>query len=110
MHDETFEALIPFLTVLICTGLALLVLARSRRGLVHWSFAVALGALAIAQLGNGLSLLTDSSAGLWQWRRVALFGETLMPISWLVFSLTFARSNARDVMRDWRVALVISGI
>jgi putative PEP-CTERM system histidine kinase len=110
MQGEAFEAVIPFLTVLICLCLGLLVLARSQRGWVHWSFAVAIGALAIAQLGNGLSLLADSSAGLLRWRRVALVGETLMPISWLVFSLTFARSNARDLMREWRLGLAVSGI
>jgi putative PEP-CTERM system histidine kinase len=108
MQNHVYESLIPFLSAAIAAGLALLVMARSRRSWVHWSFAAALGALALAQVGNGFSLLAESPSDVLQWRRVALIGEVLMPLGWLVFSLTFARSNARDLVRDWRGGLLTS--
>ena len=33
-----------------------------------------------------------------------------MPVGWLVFSLTFARSNAQALLRDWRGALAVAGL
>ena len=95
------NAVLSFLSVGICVSLALLIMARTDRGPVHWAFAAALSALALAQVGNGLSLLAGSAHEVLKWRRMALIGETLMPIGWLVFSLSFARANAKDLLREW---------
>jgi hypothetical protein len=35
----------------------------------------------------------------------AIFEEILIPIGWLVFSLTFARLNTRDVLEHWKGGL-----
>ena len=110
MDNLALHATPSFLSVVLCVVLALLVLARTQRTVVHWAFAAALGALAVAQAGNGFSLMAESPQQMLEWRRIALLGEILMPLSWLMFSLTFGRANAWDLLRDWRVGLLATGI
>ena len=85
-------------------------MARTQRLPVHWALTGALATLAVTQFGNGMSLLSDSPGDLLYWRRVASIGEILMPAAWLLFSIAFARSNAGELLREWRPALVASGL
>jgi len=110
MSSQTLYAVPSFLGLVLSLALAGLVLARFERTTVHWAFAAAMVALGLAQLGNGLSYLADSPEGILRWHRVALAGEILMSASWLVFSLTFARSNAKALLHDWRGALAVAGL
>ena len=110
MNDGLPYAVIPLVSVLICAGLAWLVLARDRRETAHWAFAAALAALALAQAGNAASLLAGSAFETLRWRRISAVGEILMPIGWLVFSLSFTRSSVRGLLREWRGGLWAMGI
>ncbi len=110
MSSQTLYAVPSFLGLVLSLALAGLVLARFQRTTVHWAFAAAMVALGLAQLGNGLSYLADSPEGILRWHRVALAGEILMSVGWLVFSLTFARSNAKALLHDWRGALAVAGL
>lgn len=110
MESHTLYAIPSFLSVALCVALAGLALARFRRATVHWALAAALAALALTQFGNGMYLLAESALEMLWWRRVALVGEILMPMASLVFSLTFARSNAPELLRDWRGGLWAGGL
>ncbi|WP_447977154.1 XrtA/PEP-CTERM system histidine kinase PrsK [Candidatus Nitrospira bockiana] len=105
MPESMLQIAPSFIGLAACLGLAFLIAARTRRRPLHWALAVALVALAVVQLGNGMSLLAQSGEGLLGWRRVALAGEILLPVGWLFFSLAFARANADEVLRDWRPVL-----
>src|SRR5712692_439872 len=110
MSSQTLYAVPSFLGLVLSLALAGLVLARFQRTTVHWAFAAAMVALGLAQLGNGLSFLADSPEDMLRWRQVALAGEILMSAGWLVFSLTFARSNAKALLHAWRVSLAVAGL
>ena len=101
-YKHLLYALPPFLGLILSTALSGLVLARLKRTPVHWGFAAAMAALAVAQTGNAFSLLAESPQQLLGWRRVAVAGEILMPMGSLLFSLTYARSNAEALLREWR--------
>jgi putative PEP-CTERM system histidine kinase len=109
MYESLFPVMLVFFSAASCAGLALLVMARAQRTTVHWALSMALTALAVTQIGNGMSLLAESGAELLYWRRVALAGEILMPLGWLIFSVAFARSNAADLLREWKPAFIASG-
>ena len=109
MYESLFPVMLVFLSAASSAGLALLVMARAQRTAVHWALSAALTALALTQIGNGMSLLAESGAELLYWRRVALGGEVLMPLAWLVFSVAFARSNAIELLREWKPAFIASG-
>lgn len=112
--NSFFFALPSFLGTILSLALGGLVLARFHRAQVHWAFAAAMTALGLVQFGNGFSLMAESAQEVLWWRRVALVGEILMPVGWLAFSLTYARSNAGALLRDWRPGLsavaVLSGL
>ena len=110
MDSETLYAVPSFLGVVLSLALTGLVLTRFQRAPVHWAFAASMMALALTQVGNGVGLLDDSPLEVLRWRRLALAGEILMPVGWLVFSLTFARSNAQALLREWRGALTAAGL
>ena len=74
MHESFLPIMLAFLSVAMCIALALLSMARAQRTTVHWALATALGALAVTQFGNGMSLLAESGQDLLYWRRVALAG------------------------------------
>src|SRR5690349_19511782 len=109
MSESLFLVMLVFFSAASSAGLALLVMARAQRTAVHWALSAALTALAVTQIGNGMSLLAESGAELLYWRRVALSGEVLMPLAWLVFSVAFARSNAAELLREWKPAFIASG-
>lgn len=76
---------------------------RVRRGTADWTFVLGLCLLATERVLGGLSLeaKTLGESEFWQeWRLLAL---APIPGTWLVFSLTFARTNARDFLRKWRL-------
>ena len=109
MHESFLPIMFAFLSVALCGVLALLIMARAKRAAVHWALATALGALAVTQYGNGMSLVAESGQDLLFWRRVALAGEVSMPLCWLIFSVAFARSNAAELLREWKPAFFASG-
>jgi len=110
MYESYLPLILSVFSSVTCLILALLMMARTQRLPVHWALTGALAALAVTQFGNGMSLLSDSPGDLLYWRRVASIGEILMPAAWLLFSIAFARSNAGELLREWRPALVASGL
>lgn len=109
MYESYFPLILSFFSIAACLLLALLVMARAHRLPVHWALTAALVALAVTQLGNGMSLMADSPDNLLYWRRIASIGEMCMPAAWLLFSVTFARLNAREFIREWQPGLIASG-
>src|ERR687887_2909861 len=106
----TVIACLPFVAVAVCAVLVWLILARARREPVHWAFAAALAALAVTEVGNGLDLWSTTAAEALRGRRIALIGELLMPLGWLIFSLSFAKSAVANLLREWRSGLWSTGL
>src|SRR5581483_3148206 len=106
----TAIASLPFVAVAVCVVLAWLILARARREPVHWAFAAALAALAVTEVGNGIDLWSATAEEALRGRRIALVGELLMPLGWLIFSLSFAKSAVASLLREWRSGLWGTGL
>src|SRR5437763_14964427 len=100
-YKHLLYALPSFLGLILSAALSGLVLARLKRTPVHWGFAAAMAALAVAQTGNAFSLLAESRQQLLGWRRVAVAGEILMPLGSLWFSLTYSRSSGEALLKEW---------
>ena len=110
MSNHALYALPSFVGVVLSLVLAGLILARFQRTLVHWALAASLAALGLTQTGYGLFLLEPSVYEGLQWSRLALAGQILMPAGFLVFSLTFARTNPDALLRDSRRLLGVVGL
>lgn len=46
-----------------------------------------------------------ADADLVTWQKWSLMASAFLPFSWLLFSLSYARGNAREFLSSWRVAL-----
>ena len=104
----SFELVLHALASAACAAAALAVALRDRRSFIQRAFAFGMVVLAIeAALSAGASLAATPAARILaeRWRAVA---TALIPGSWLLFSVAFARSEPRAFIRRWRVVLAVA--
>lgn len=89
------------LCTLFMLALASFVLTRNIHSFINQSFAAGLCAVAIMEFGYFMLLTTRSFV----WTRIALVGICILPGSLAVFSLTFARKNYQDFLKQWKLVL-----
>jgi hypothetical protein len=98
MQVTAFPSII---SVLFCTGLAVFVLSRNPRSFVYQVFALGMLSLSLMEAGNVMALLASSAAQQAWWKKISLIGKALLPGSWLLFSLSFARTNYKELLSKW---------
>jgi len=83
---------------------------RARRSVVRWSFAAAMTLLGIEELCKGFSLGAVSPQIVLQWQMLRLVATAFIPGCWVVFGLTLARPDYRQVLQRqrWVVAAVFA--
>lgn len=100
------NTLVPYLSAILGAAIALAGLLRSPRVVSSWAFTAGMLLLAAESLFIGLvgdpALAPADVIKLQQWRLVFL---SLLPGIWIVFSLTYARGNARANVARWRFRL-----
>ncbi|HWP47993.1 MAG TPA: XrtA/PEP-CTERM system histidine kinase PrsK [Candidatus Limnocylindrales bacterium] len=89
-------------SLITCIGLALFVFSRNSKHIVNRSFSFGMLALAIIEFGNLMVSVSSSMASVLFWKRLALVGESLAAPNWLLFSLTFSRSNYPQLLTKWK--------
>lgn len=95
-----------YLAALLSAGVALFALSRNWRARVNQSFALGMLALAGEHVFAALSAgphLTPYDVLFWQeWKSVA---TALLPGSWLLFSITYAREETHAIQTIWKWTL-----
>ncbi len=102
------DAYLVYGSVILGVVLALGAGLRARKAIDRWAFAIGFLALAAerycsARLGRAIS-----PEGMHHWELWQMSAGALIPATWLLFSLTFARGNAREFIRKWRPALLLT--
>ncbi len=95
------------LSALYCLGLAIFVISRNPKHKVNHSFALGMMALALMEFGHFMGFYNSLTASYLFWKKVSLMGEILLPGPWLVFSLTFGRSNPSLYPIRWRLGIMV---
>lgn len=94
------------LSAVVCLFLGLFTLTRNPRQPANIGFAIGMTTLALIEVGYTLILLSYS-IGL----KLSVIGQALLPLSWLVFTITFARVDGKErLVRRIPVLAVISAI
>ena len=94
------------LSALYCLGLAIFVISRNPKHKVNYSFALGMMALALMEFGYFMGLNNSLTASyLFGKKASGLWGNSL-PGPWLVFSLTFGRSNPSQYLSRWRLGII----
>lgn len=97
---------LPFAGALLCSGLAGAVLFRGTRSFVHWTFVVGMMALALEGALTGLSFQAAVPEEVMYWQRLRIIGSAILPGTWLLFSLSFARANYTEFVARWKWAIL----
>lgn len=102
-----FIAVPSVLSALFCGGLAVFVLYRNPKSFVHRVFALGMVSITLMEAGSAMGLLASSASQQAWWKRASFGGEALLPGSWLLFSLSFARSNYKALLSKWRILILL---
>lgn len=103
------QNILSITAILLTASLLLYILFRKERTLNTYAFFSALFFTLLLELFDLLSL--NYPGRLLLWKKFALISESLLPLSWLLFSSTFSRTNgARHVSALQRALLFISPI
>jgi putative PEP-CTERM system histidine kinase len=95
----SIELAVHAAAALVAGGLALRAAGR-HRPIVEWAFGAAMMALALEAALAALGA-TDGWTARAEWQRRRLLVTSLVPGFWLVFALTFGRSDHRRFLRRW---------
>jgi putative PEP-CTERM system histidine kinase len=104
----------PFLIVPIVAGvfsllLAVSSLARRKRTPAAWFFFAGMIALGLDSVFTGLSFRAAQLGDVVAWLLPALVAKSFVPVTWLAFSLTYSRTNYREFLKRWALALAFLG-
>src|SRR3990172_8019929 len=100
-----FPAL-PILAALVSFGVGLFVFLRNPRHPANIGFGLGMFSFVLIETGAAIYLLSNSETWAVDGRRVSLTGEAILPSAWLLFSITFARVNYKDIISRWRPILI----
>jgi putative PEP-CTERM system histidine kinase len=98
----TFSLILPFIAAAFSVGLAVLVIFQDRRSFVHRIFAAGMVLLALEAAAIGIGLRTSLFAEMIYWQHIRLIMTSFLPGVWLLFALTYARANYKEVLSRWR--------
>ena len=104
----TFHALLACTSALLSSGLVIFILCARRRTVVHWSFAVGMSAIALMEAFMALRIQSVQLSEAVYWKFLSYMAAALLPGSWLLFSLSFGRSNYQELIARWKYALVVA--
>src|SRR4030067_1984649 len=95
-------SILSFIGALFCLGLVVLVLIRDRRSFVPWAFAPGMIVLALEAVIIGFGLEAFLPDDVIYWQRARLSFTAFIPGIWLLFALTYARVNYKEIISRWR--------
>ena len=101
----TFIIYIHFAAALMSLCLVIYSLSRDVRSFAHRIFAVGMLILGLETLFAGFSIRSLLLDDLIFWERMRFGVSALLPVSWLLFSLSFARIDYRSILSKWKWVL-----
>jgi len=96
------DVLFAYLSAVSGGMLALGAAIMARRSMERWAFAGGIAMLAVERLLSGLMASASNPIAAQNWQIWELSASSITPGLWLLFSLTYARSNAREFLQKWR--------
>jgi putative PEP-CTERM system histidine kinase len=102
-----FSAELSYIAALVTAGVAVLALYRDPRSFVHRIFAIGMGFFAIEAALVGFSFQSPSLEAFMGRQQIRLIVASFLPVLWLFFSLSFARSNYAEFLSKWKWILIL---
>lgn len=102
-----FSLGIAYAAAVVTAGVAALALYRDPRSFVHRIFAIGMGLFAIEAALVGFSFQSPSLEAFMGRQQIRLIVASFLPVLWLFFSLSFARSNYAEFLSKWKWTLIL---
>ncbi len=96
---------LPYTSALCVAVLAIIAVARRHRTLADWMFAAGMLVLAAENVFIGLTDTTPEVGRVVYWETWRILVLSLLPGTWLLFSLSYARGNAVEFVARWKLPL-----
>jgi hypothetical protein len=100
------NSLICLSAAVLCAATGALALVRDVRSTAYRAFALGMGVFAAQAVLSRLGLNAMGPSEAAAWSRWYMAAGALVPGSWLLFSLSYARSNFYEFGRTWRWVIV----
>ena len=105
--DDPMNAavVLSYASAVTSAGLAMATTVRAGRSMARWAFVAGMAVYATERICGGLAAGAVSFDEVQAWVEWRLVAASFLPGAWLLFSLSYARGNARDFLQRWRLAL-----
>ena len=100
--------ILSILGAILTLGVGLLVFIRNPRHPANIGFGLGMLSLTIIEAGNVIVFISDGLIWGLYGKRIALVGQALLAPGWFLFSLTFIRSNYKELLSRWKY--VVAGL
>ncbi|MEN6319743.1 MAG: XrtA/PEP-CTERM system histidine kinase PrsK [Syntrophaceae bacterium] len=101
-----FSVGLSYIAAIVTAGIALVALYRDPHSFVHRLFAAALSFFALEAWLSGLVYQSPSTDTFFFWYRLQLIAASFLPALWLIFSVSFARTNYSEQILQWKWVLI----
>jgi putative PEP-CTERM system histidine kinase len=105
-----YSAAISLVVAFATAAVGVLALWREPRSFVHRVFAAGMVLFALEAGVIGLANLGPSADEFLYWRRIQLLLASFVPALWLLFSVSFARTNYPEQISRWKWVLIPSSM
>jgi putative PEP-CTERM system histidine kinase len=103
-----FNLWISFVVSTVTAGIAVMALWREPHSFVHRGFAVGMALFAIEAALTGIAYQALSLDEFLFWQRLRLLIASFLPAVWLLFSVSFARTNYWEQISKWKWVVILS--
>ncbi len=101
MDSASYRVLPSIISIVFCLGLTAFVGSKGLKQAANLGFAFGMLGLAMKEVGAMMLGLASDPTALLFWSKLSVFGQVVMGGAWLLFSLTFARVNATEILKKW---------
>ena len=101
---------LPFVAGMFSLLLAGVSVVRRQPSPATWFFSAGMIALGVDSLLTGLVLRAAGPTQTVRWLLASAVVKCFIPVIWLAFSLTYSRTDYRELLHRWRAALVFVGV
>ncbi|MEQ1851501.1 MAG: XrtA/PEP-CTERM system histidine kinase PrsK [Chthoniobacteraceae bacterium] len=99
------SSVLAFVSATVCGLVAIAAVLRKWRSAAAWSFCAGMAAFAFEAAADGLSLRAIDAGEVNRWQALASIARSLVPGTWMLFSLTYSRGNYVQFVLRWRLVL-----
>lgn len=103
-----FFNLISIFSILVSVVLAVFMFIKDKKSLPNIAFTLGMISIGLIEVADFMTLIKP--AEIIYYKKFSLIGESLLPLLWLLFSLTFSRKYNEGITSFWKAMVILSVI